>query len=462
MALHLRLRPKTLAPLPSLGRFSSSSSSPPPPPPPADSDSNGGGGGGGDNEDSPPPTSPPYSSLFGDIKERLKSPPAPPRRIPTDPPPPPPLSSPKPGPAASLEEIRKHLAGFRLRSGGGPPPPSGERPPSSPPTISFQELFKNNVLNKTDGGGAGEWGPSEKGARVSFDSIRESLRQFRASPRDQTGPRGFDFKAFQDSLRSPAGEAEKGPSLIGGRETLPESIFGKELREKKGEGDRESKALKTEFVKMYSYDELGEKLRKLRPEEATKGDKDWFSLSELNERLAKLRELEEKETESRMGGVSFRDLRESLVRLKEADATKKANMQRLSTLINLGGQVTPTFKLKPPQEHLLERYFHPDHMSSAEKLKLELKRVRDEFKLSESDCGSARVQVAQLTTKIKHLSAVLHKKDKHSRKGLQEMVQRRKKYLKYLRRTDWDSYRMVLSRLGLRDVPEYKAPEYKS
>jgi small subunit ribosomal protein S15 len=51
--------------------------------------------------------------------------------------------------------------------------------------------------------------------------------------------------------------------------------------------------------------------------------------------------------------------------------------------------------------------------------------------------------------------------DKHSRKGLQDMVQRRKKYLKYLRRTDWDSYCMVLSKLGLRDIPEYKAPDYK-
>lgn len=51
--------------------------------------------------------------------------------------------------------------------------------------------------------------------------------------------------------------------------------------------------------------------------------------------------------------------------------------------------------------------------------------------------------------------------DKHSRKGLQDMVQRRKKYLKYLRRTDWDSYCLVLSKLGLRDTPEYKAPDYK-
>lgn len=41
------------------------------------------------------------------------------------------------------------------------------------------------------------------------------------------------------------------------------------------------------------------------------------------------------------------------------------------------------------------------------------------------------------------------------------MVQRRKKLLKYLRRTDWDSYCIVLSKLGLRDIPEYKIPDYK-
>lgn len=38
------------------------------------------------------------------------------------------------------------------------------------------------------------------------------------------------------------------------------------------------------------------------------------------------------------------------------------------------------------------KYFHPDNMSSAEKIKIELTKVREEFKMSESDCGSARVQ----------------------------------------------------------------------
>ncbi|PRQ51509.1 putative ribosomal protein S15 [Rosa chinensis] len=119
--------------------------------------------------------------------------------------------------------------------------------------------------------------------------------------------------------------------------------------------------------------------------------------------------------------------------------------------------------IKPPKEGLVEKCLISIQikcMSSAEKLKIELGKVRDEFKMSESNCGSARVQVAQLTTKIKHMSSVLHKKDKHSLKGLQAMVQRRKKLLKYLRRTDWDSYCLVLSKLGLWDTPDVKQ-EYK-
>ncbi|KAL5576086.1 hypothetical protein UlMin_017785 [Ulmus minor] len=223
------------------------------------------------------------------------------------------------------------------------------------------------------------------------------------------------------------------------------------MKERK-EGER-SNSIKTEFVKMYKHEELGAKLKILRPEE--KGDA-WFSLEELNERLMKLREMEEKETETRIDGISFKDLRESLVKLKlsEDDKSKKSSIERLDMLGHLGR--TPTFMMQPPKEELVEKYFHPDNMSSEEKMKLELAKVREEFKMSESDCGSARVQVAQLTTKIKHLSSVLHKKDKHSRKGLIAMVQRRKKLLKYLRRTDWDSYCFVLSKLGLRDNPDYK------
>ncbi|KAG5249758.1 chromogranin-A [Salix suchowensis] len=165
--------------------------------------------------------------------------------------------------------------------------------------------------------------------------------------------------------------------------------------------------------------------------------------------------MEEKETESRIGGFSYRDLRESLVKLKVSNDEKAIKNSEIES----HGPVT-CFKCNAASLQkstwLRRQYFHPDNMSSSEKMKIELARVRDEFKMSESDCGSARVQVALLTTKIKHLSSVLNKKDKHSRKGLIGMVQKRKKLLKYLRRTDWDSYCLVLSKLGLRDNPDHK------
>ncbi|KAJ8561163.1 hypothetical protein K7X08_027353 [Anisodus acutangulus] len=244
--------------------------------------------------------------------------------------------------------------------------------------------------------------------------------------------------------------------VIGGSENgnLPPSIFRREMMRDKEGGDKER--MRAEFVRMYSHGELGEKLKMLRPVIKKEDKKGWFSLQELKDRLMKLRETEEKESKSMISGVVFQELKESLVKLSQHndEKDKKTMIQRLDVLGQLGG--TPSFMMHPPKEHLVEKFFHPDNMSSGEKMKLELQKVRDEFKMSESDCGSARVQVAQLTTKIKHLSTVLNKKDKHSRKGLQQMVQKRKKLLKYLRRTDWDSFCLVLSKLGLRDNPDYK------
>ncbi|KAG9137402.1 hypothetical protein Leryth_027284 [Lithospermum erythrorhizon] len=195
----------------------------------------------------------------------------------------------------------------------------------------------------------------------------------------------------------------------------------------------------------------------LRPEKK-KDERNWFSLQELSERLHKLRANDVNEMKSAPKNL-FIEIRSSMAKWNTSEKMKNKkknneNVQRIDMLNKLGAE--QDFMLSPPKEHLVEKYFHPDNMSSAEKLKIELKKVRDEFKMSESDCGSARVQVAQLTTKIKHLSTALHKKDKHSLKGLQAMVQQRKKLLKYLRRTDWDSYCLVLSKLGLRDNPDYK------
>ncbi|KAK1288670.1 hypothetical protein QJS10_CPB19g00642 [Acorus calamus] len=446
-AMAIRLKPelKTLKPYRSLRLFSTSSSSPPPP------SNNGGDGGEGESDKATTESGapPPRSSYFSDIKEKLRQSP-PPRRTLSQPPPPSPFSPQnRPSKVASLAEIQKNLSEFRLRSSAPPPPTDGG---GKPPSISFQDLYKG----RSDGGG----GAGRESSRLSFESIRESLRQLRPPPHG-AGDRGLperrsavdlSLKSLKESLkapRMPAGERGMEPS------GLPRSIFGKESGTAT---EAESQVAKTEFVRSYTYGELGEKLRGLRPEAAAGEKKDWFSFTELNERLMKLREREVAESDSKLGGVSFKDLRESLLRLRNAsdETAKRSSMQQLALLGQLGGPVTPSFMLQPPKEHLVEKYFHPDNMSSAEKMKLELQKVREEFKMSESDCGSSRVQIAQLTTKIKHLSSVLHKKDKHSRKGLIGMVEQRKKLLKYLRRTDWDSYCMVLSKLGLRDTLELK------
>ena len=69
-----------------------------------------------------------------------------------------------------------------------------------------------------------------------------------------------------------------------------------------------------------------------------------------------------------------------------------------------------------------------------------------------NDSGSTEVQVALLTAQISHLQGHFseHKKDHHSRRGLLRMVSQRRKLLDYLKRTNLDSYRALIGRLGLR------------
>lgn len=75
-----------------------------------------------------------------------------------------------------------------------------------------------------------------------------------------------------------------------------------------------------------------------------------------------------------------------------------------------------------------------------------------EFGRHEGDTGSPEVQVALLTERIRQLTEHLkvHKHDEHSRRGLLKMVGLRRRHLKYLSRTDAESYQDVIQRLGLR------------
>lgn len=75
-----------------------------------------------------------------------------------------------------------------------------------------------------------------------------------------------------------------------------------------------------------------------------------------------------------------------------------------------------------------------------------------DFATASSDTGSAEVQVAILSERIKNLTEHLkdHKKDFHSRRGLLVMVGQRRRMLDYLKDKDSKRYEQLIGRLGLR------------
>ena len=75
-----------------------------------------------------------------------------------------------------------------------------------------------------------------------------------------------------------------------------------------------------------------------------------------------------------------------------------------------------------------------------------------EYGKSDTDTGSAEVQVALLSNRIDHLTDHLktHKKDHHTRRGLLMLVGKRKRLLEYLQNQDVQRYRDLIDKLGLR------------
>ena len=83
---------------------------------------------------------------------------------------------------------------------------------------------------------------------------------------------------------------------------------------------------------------------------------------------------------------------------------------------------------------------------------VELESVRTKFRQHEKDTGSCDVQVAVLSKKIEHLTEHLkaNTHDNDSRRGLIMMVNKRRKLLDYLKRTDEPRYIALVKELGLR------------
>ncbi len=76
-----------------------------------------------------------------------------------------------------------------------------------------------------------------------------------------------------------------------------------------------------------------------------------------------------------------------------------------------------------------------------------------EFGKGEGDSGSAEVQIAILSERIKNLTEHLksHKKDNHTRRGLMMLIGKRRGLLKYIKARDIEEYRGLIKKLGIRD-----------
>ena len=75
-----------------------------------------------------------------------------------------------------------------------------------------------------------------------------------------------------------------------------------------------------------------------------------------------------------------------------------------------------------------------------------------QYQQHDKDSGSPEVQIAVLTNRITYLTDHFksHKKDHHSRRGLLQLVGRRRRLLDYLRGVNDTRYRAVIDRLGIR------------
>lgn len=79
-------------------------------------------------------------------------------------------------------------------------------------------------------------------------------------------------------------------------------------------------------------------------------------------------------------------------------------------------------------------------------------KIINEYQKHETDTGSADLQVAILTERIKQLSQHLENnpKDYACRRGLLKVIGRRKRLLSYILNEDQARYQALITRLGIR------------
>ena len=84
--------------------------------------------------------------------------------------------------------------------------------------------------------------------------------------------------------------------------------------------------------------------------------------------------------------------------------------------------------------------------------KEEKDRIISEYQRHEGDTGSPEVQIAILSHRISSLTEHLkiHKGDHHSRRGMFQLIGKRRRLLNYLEKTDIERYRTLIEKLNIR------------
>ena len=79
-------------------------------------------------------------------------------------------------------------------------------------------------------------------------------------------------------------------------------------------------------------------------------------------------------------------------------------------------------------------------------------KIIGDHKIHSKDSGSPEVQIALITSRINYLSKHFetHKQDHHSKRGLLQLVGRRKRLLEYLKKQDPQRYEKLIKKLKLR------------
>jgi len=84
--------------------------------------------------------------------------------------------------------------------------------------------------------------------------------------------------------------------------------------------------------------------------------------------------------------------------------------------------------------------------------KIRKQEIIKTYAQAENDTGSPYVQIALLTERINNLTEYLksNKQDNHSRRGLMQLVGRRRGLLEYLKKTNIEGYRDLIAKLNIR------------